>query len=182
MITPAKPVGTPIDLTDGVNESDLRWRTKDGIVVECEGNIANANRTGGCEPFWARASSAVFDNLEWTRCEIAPGIAVKVTFPTPRKLSGLTVTGSYREEAYFNDFPPSMLDYTVEAMSDGAGWFPITKERVTGYIPEEEGAKWHSLDGKPIQAVRVHVWRNVENKESQRYERGISFLGLFAAE
>jgi hypothetical protein len=182
LLTPAKPVGIPINLTAGVNESDLRWVTRDGVAVECEGNIANADRTGGCEPFWARTSSAVFYNLEWTRCEIAPGIAVKVTLPEPRKLSGVAITGSYRDEAYFNDFPPSMLDYIVEASADGQTWYPVTAEKVTGYIPEEEGAKWHSLDGKPVKAVRVHVWRNNGNSESQRYERGVSFLQLFASE
>ncbi|MBI4028647.1 MAG: discoidin domain-containing protein [Verrucomicrobia bacterium] len=182
LIAPAKPVGIPIDLSDGVNESDRRWRTRDGIVVECNETLANPDKTGGCEPFWARASSAVFDNLEWTRCETASGIEVKVTLPQPRKLAGISLTGSYRDEACANDFPPSMLDYTVEASADGSNWYPVTKEKVVGYIPEEEGAKYHSLDNQPIKAVRIHVWRNNENKASQQYERGISFLQLFAAE
>jgi hypothetical protein len=133
LITPIETVGKPIDMTDGVNESDRVYRTKDGIVVEAGDQLWNPTKSqSGCDAFWSRASSAVFDNKEYARCVTAPGLELKVTLPTPRKLTGLALTCAYREEKYVNDFPPSVQDYIIEATSDGRTWVPVTQGKVVG--------------------------------------------------
>jgi hypothetical protein len=179
LISPAKTRGTPIDLSDGASESDPIWRNKDGIKVEAS-ILSNRDRTTGCEPFWARAASAVFDNREWSRCDIPPsGAWLNITLPAPRKLAGIAITGSYRDEMYDNNFPPALMDYTLEMSPDGNQWKPVTPQKVVVYVPEEEGPKFHDLKDEPIKAIRIHYWRNPDGKQSQR---GIQFVQLYATE
>jgi len=149
-----KPMGTLINLEDGVSESDNRWRTRSGILVERIANGPPNDMVMGVEsarPFWSSAASAVYDNAEFARA--GRTMELKVTFPEPRPLVGVRFIGSYRKEEYRSNLPPSVLNYKVEVSRDGATWLPMSFRDL--YIPEEEGPKWVPLYGEKIRSVRI---------------------------
>jgi len=175
-ITDPRPVGKPIDLAQGVNESDLRWRTADGIVVEHDNTLQNFHKgIQGCERFWSRASSALFDNDEWTRCVRYEGGYLTITLPRPRRLAGIAFHGIYRREFYVNNHPPSIIDYRVEVSADGQTWEKTAEKNL--YFPDSQSMRWHAFGDRELKAVRIHVRRN--GLATRRYERGISFLQLY---
>ena len=159
-----------------MSESDHRWRTKDGILIEHDDTLGNYRKgITGAYRFWSRAACAVFDNVRWTRCVQWKGGSLTITLPEPRHLTGVRFIGSYRRENYTSDHTPSMLDYKVYASKDGRKWDLLTVRDL--YIPEEEGPQWAPLYGERLKAVRVHMRRNIHTTHA--YERGVSFIELF---
>ncbi|MBI4023857.1 MAG: glycoside hydrolase family 20 zincin-like fold domain-containing protein [Verrucomicrobia bacterium] len=172
---PSAP-GKPIDLSDGIIESKRLYVTRDGIRVSTaspffESDIWSEDYQGGI-------AHVVWDNNRGIKCANSAAEVV-VELPAQRRLGGVGVIGQYRNEYYTNDFPPALIDYTVEVSPEGKTWEKIAD--VTGHIPEEEGLRVHSFAPRLLKTVRITARNNRHSHEMNSKGGQIAFIQLYEA-
>ncbi|MBI4027485.1 MAG: hypothetical protein HY360_21040 [Verrucomicrobia bacterium] len=172
---PALP-GKPVDLSDGVIESKRLYVTKDGVRVSTaspflEGDIWGEDSEGG-------VAHVVWDNNRGIKCANSAAEVV-IELPANRPLCGVGVIGMYRNEHYNNDFPPSLIDYAVEASPDGKAWEKIAD--VIGHIPEEEGLRVHAFAPRSLKAIRVSARNNPHSYHMNSRGGQLAFVQLYEA-
>ncbi|MBI4028725.1 MAG: hypothetical protein HY360_27350 [Verrucomicrobia bacterium] len=169
---PALP-GKPIDLSDGVIESKRLYVTRDGLRVSTPSPFLESDTWG--EDYEGDVAHVVWDNNCGIECAHA-NAEVVVELPVERSLCGVVVIGMYRRECYSNDFPPALIDYTVEVSADGKTWEKVADR--TGHIPEEEGLRVHSFAPRRFKAVRVTARNNPWDGRNGQ----LAFIQLYEAQ
>jgi hypothetical protein len=156
-LSPPEPKGRPMDLTNGECETDTRWRARDGIVVEFDGEPANATKLAyALIPFWTRIPCALYDNAEFLRPKDG-GKPLTITLPQPRRLAGVLFLAAYRHEKDNTDADhrPSRCNYEVAFSPDGTAWTTVATRSL--YVAEEDGPQWVPLPDQPVKAVRINM-------------------------
>jgi hypothetical protein len=166
-LTPASPVGIPVDLLGGREETikvkdadgkekDEPWRryvAPDGTVLE--GSPIERVATGyhpGTHPTVASVANVLtpgnvyFDPKQGTKGELI------FTFPSARRLTGVLLHGPVRSERKVDDFGPARPQAAVSISDDGVKWTTALKS--TGY-DEEQGPRFIPFPDKPVRKVRL---------------------------
>ena len=154
-LNPAFTRGTAIELKGGVLHNDLFYETREKISIRASSVFNNSYREAvlGGEDFKSDVSCIISDSNDFLR--FAGKGDVTFSFPEKEILSGVLVSGSYRDERKGEDFPPQKLDLTLYISYDGNN-FEKHRE-ISDYTPEEEGPKWIEFPEKPIKSFKVEV-------------------------
>lgn len=166
-LTPAAPVGTPVDLLGGREETikekgadgkdkDVPWRrylAPDGTLLE--GGPVERVETGyhpGTHPPVGSVAAALtggnvfFEPKRGTKGELL------FTFPSARRLTGVLVHGPTRSERKTDDFGPCSANIGVSISEDGVKWETVLKMTT---FDEEQGPRFIAFPDKPVRKVRV---------------------------
>jgi hypothetical protein len=152
-LAPAKPVGVPLDLRGGKDESEKRYIAPDGTVIEAPAlsNFYADVPTWNAVEFRGYVGMVNEEGNQFIRAR-----EVLYHFPQPKALTGVLVTPAYRHERKTEDFEPAIYDVFVDVSDDGGTtWKEMSK--VLGVSPEEQGAAWLPLDAAPHQNLRVRI-------------------------
>ncbi len=76
-------------------------------------------------------------------------------FPKQEVLTGVLVSGSYRDERKSEDFPPQKLGLVCYVSMDGSRFEKLYE--ILNYTPEEEGPKWLGFPEKPVKAFKIEI-------------------------
>jgi hypothetical protein len=151
LLASAPPQGRAIDLTGGRIVSDQAYVAPDGTTVRAEGLLNRVNVVG-CDDYWTAGACVLYDNNQSARTATGAQPVV-FAFPEPRRLAGVSVTPSYRQEYDTRDFQGRMHSYAIEVSPDGVSWRALPQQ--TQHDPEVEGPRFVSLPEDPCKAVRL---------------------------
>ncbi len=171
LLSPARPVGTPLDLSGGRDESELRYVAPDGTIIETD-RIANAlsdKKSSAFSNDWRSYVGLVtMDGHQAARTD-----QVRFTLPGPTPLTGVLVTGRYREQRKAQDFGPMIFDLFLDVSEDGGKTWQ-QKAVVRHTTPDEVGPVWLPLDGTPVQRLRLR-----QTQGPNTHYSGFSFVQLY---
>ncbi len=155
VLSQSVPQGIPVELKGGILHNDLTYETEEKILIT--GSSVN-NRPyekvpRGGEDFKSDISCAISDSNDFFR----PAGKGEVTFVFPKAeiLSGVLVSGSYRDERKSEDFQPQSLGLVCYISADGSNFEKLSE--ILNYTPEEEGPKWFVFPDKPVKAFKIEV-------------------------
>lgn len=153
-LDPNPPVGKPIDLTGGREESWTKYIAPDGTLLE--GSPIERIETGyhpGTHPFVGSVAVALAGGNHFYQPKGNSG-TLEVTFPEPRMLTGVLLHGPTRIERKIEDFGPSQLICSITVSADGEKWTPAGGARLN--FAEELGPQFVKFPATPVKKVRFN--------------------------
>jgi hypothetical protein len=152
-LKPAKPVGVAYDLSGGKDESEKRYIAPDGTVIEAKrmDNALSERTSSGTttNDYRSYVGKVTFDGSQAARTD-----ALYFTFAKPTQMTGVMVTGRFREQRKAANFPPMRCNLFVDVSEDGgATWKEVGA--VNDTIPEEHGPVWFAMPKSEVRHVRV---------------------------
>lgn len=170
------PVGQKIDLQKGTLVSDHLWKTDSGINWSYQGKFRNKEAQGGTTPYYTNISLSLYDNNQWPRSEYG---FYKLEFPEAKRLSGVSLTGSYRYEDSEVDFLPENLFVYYQESEDGKTWSQLRKIERDMYTPEEEGPVWIPFYGKSLKGIKFRIINRKRTNKVNIFFPGISYIEVY---
>jgi len=152
LIQAAKPIGKPIDLTGGRDESYERYVAPDGTVISCKGinNHAADNTRWDVIEHWSYIGmiNHVGPYL------VARAGQVQYELPKAKQLTGLLITPDFRGERKTENFPRAVVNLYVERSDDDGKTWQLVGER-QNVCPEEHAPVWIAFNNSPVRLFRV---------------------------
>jgi hypothetical protein len=169
MLKPIKPAGVPIDLSNGKDESELRYIGPDGTVIWAD-KLHNglSERTGNAfltNDYRSYVGLVTMDNQQAARTDV-----IYFQLPKPTTLTGLSVLGRFREQRKAANFAPMSFSHKVDVSDDGGTtWKEVAATDFS--TPEETGAVWIPLPAQPVQMLRIRQFRAEGTTDYHGYAR-----------
>ncbi|HRU06528.1 MAG TPA: hypothetical protein P5137_12230 [Candidatus Brocadiia bacterium] len=173
LLAAPKPVGVPLDLSGGKDESERRYVAPDGTTIEAasiNNGLSDAIAYGFAQDWRSYVGMVTVDGHQSARAD-----ELIFTFPKPVPLTGALVTSRYREQRKAQNFPPMVYDLFIDVFVNGA-W--EQKASALATCPEETGPAWMPLTGEPVQKLRLRQKRCQGTPDYAGY----SFIQLFRKE
>jgi hypothetical protein len=163
-------------LTKGKEEEEGRvWRTADGIALELPDKPRLTKSLDSTQHPWLTMGNIVYENGQNCGLMGAYEAGMKIVLPQPRRLTGIRLSGQYRDTIGQQvNRPPNVYQYTVSVISNGETAHTISRD---AHIPDEEGSAWLPLDGRPVSELRILQTRNKPGIAAT--ELGIDFIELY---
>jgi hypothetical protein len=183
LLVPRKPVGRKMDLTTGKLDTDSRWVTAAGIVLEITPDVRNPKGMECCLAPWASAAGLLWDDCFCAGPHAYNESVIYARLPAPRKLSGVRLAGPYRSEgAQASDRGTEICNLMVSCSPDGQAYEDVATVDI--HIADEEGPLWIPLPDKPIQSVRIRQTRNPWDEKNPTIQNsfGLGLLELYERE
>jgi len=159
-LAPQEPTGKLIDLSGGINETGKIYLAPDGTRVEFDPlvqwpagpsdfAVAYQNWPGNIitENNWGAANTA----------NISEEQIITVTLPQPRELCCIGIFGRPTPENLHKKPGFIPVDYRIEVSPDGEAFRAAGGN--TGYIPEEQGWRYHRIEPQAIKEIAIRVLR-----------------------
>jgi len=162
-----------IDLAGGKFISDTEYEAPDGTKITASASYTLKGAT--LIAFMKVGYVTVDNNLGWQVYEHKPQ-TLTITFPTTRRIAGVSVLGLPETAEYVFVNSPSPMDYIVEVSQAGRTWQEAAKRR--GYLPDRDLDRVHVFAPQSAKAIRVTI---APTSRKGCLVRGLARVRLFGA-
>jgi|GEM_PF-1776985 len=157
LISPT-PIGEYYDLSGGTDESEMRYVAPDGTVIhgnDIRNQLSDKKAFAYANDWRSYVGQVTIDGHQAARTRDGQ---LFYTFAKPTSLTGVMVTGRFREQRKKQDFTPMVYNFFVDVSADGGKTWQQTGE-VLATSPEEHGPVWLSINRDTVTHVRLRQER-----------------------